>query len=385
MTYTVHTSPKPRRHDLDWLRVGAFAVLIAYHIGMFYVSWDWHIKSRFHSDAIEPVMRLVNPWRLALLFLISGMALRYALDRVPVAQLCGLRLKRLGLPLMFGFFVLCAPQSYFELLQKGEIGADYWAFYMDYLDVDFEFSILTPAWNHLWYLLYLLVYTLIICAAAGPADRLAAYLDGSDNVWLGPFLLAIVPVIFTVASVALADRFPITHDLVNDWFTHAISLTAMLFGYLVARAPSFWQCLRQTGLWAAACSVVLGAIIVADLLPLANSGLVRLIYAWCIIIALLAAGDRYLNRNAPLLGYLNKAILPYYVLHQTLIVSLGALATASRLPLVLEVCLVMFGTIAGCLIGYELIRRVAWLRPLFGLPLRSPGSPANPIPSLSHR
>ena len=35
-----------RRYDLDWLRVIAFGLLIFYHIGMFYVSWDFHVKRR---------------------------------------------------------------------------------------------------------------------------------------------------------------------------------------------------------------------------------------------------------------------------------------------------------------------------------------------------
>ncbi len=27
----------PRRHDLDWLRIIAFGLLVLYHVGMFYV------------------------------------------------------------------------------------------------------------------------------------------------------------------------------------------------------------------------------------------------------------------------------------------------------------------------------------------------------------
>jgi hypothetical protein len=37
-----------RRVDLDWVRIGAFGLLILYHVGMFYVPWSWHIKS-MHS------------------------------------------------------------------------------------------------------------------------------------------------------------------------------------------------------------------------------------------------------------------------------------------------------------------------------------------------
>jgi glucan biosynthesis protein C len=50
-----------RRHDLDWLRVIAFALLIFYHVGMFYVTWDWHVKSAHASPLLEPVMALLNP------------------------------------------------------------------------------------------------------------------------------------------------------------------------------------------------------------------------------------------------------------------------------------------------------------------------------------
>ena len=63
-----------RRYDLDWLRIGAFALLILYHVGMYYVTWDWHVKSPDAGAALEPLMLLTSPWRLSLLFLISGAA-----------------------------------------------------------------------------------------------------------------------------------------------------------------------------------------------------------------------------------------------------------------------------------------------------------------------
>ena len=61
-----------RRLDLDWIRIVAFLLLIAYHVGMYYVSWDWHVKSPAASTALEPWMRLVSPWRMDLLFAVSG-------------------------------------------------------------------------------------------------------------------------------------------------------------------------------------------------------------------------------------------------------------------------------------------------------------------------
>ena len=61
-----------RRIDLDWVRIGAFGLLIFYHVGMLYVSWEFHVKSTHRIAALEPLMLVLNPWRLALLFLVSG-------------------------------------------------------------------------------------------------------------------------------------------------------------------------------------------------------------------------------------------------------------------------------------------------------------------------
>jgi len=72
------TSPT-RLHHLDWLRVLAFGLLIFYHTGMLYVTWPYHVKSPRIVAGVEWAMVLANPWRLALLFFISGVASRFLL------------------------------------------------------------------------------------------------------------------------------------------------------------------------------------------------------------------------------------------------------------------------------------------------------------------
>ena len=57
-------APAQRLYFLDWIRIIAFLVLILYHTGMYYVSWDWHVKSADAGHAIEPLMILSAPWRL---------------------------------------------------------------------------------------------------------------------------------------------------------------------------------------------------------------------------------------------------------------------------------------------------------------------------------
>lgn len=87
-----------RRYDLDWLRIAAFGLLIFYHVGMFYVTWGFHVKSSHASPAAEPFMLLVNPWRLTLLFIISGSATRFMLDKMKPGAFAASRTLRLLVP-----------------------------------------------------------------------------------------------------------------------------------------------------------------------------------------------------------------------------------------------------------------------------------------------
>src|SRR3546814_20987018 len=103
---------------LDWIRVGAFGLLILFHVGMFYVTWDWHVKSDHVSHAIEPPMLASSPWRLTLLFLVSGVATRFMTDKLAPGALAGLRTARLLPPLLLGLLVLLPPQSYFPVVEK---------------------------------------------------------------------------------------------------------------------------------------------------------------------------------------------------------------------------------------------------------------------------
>ena len=111
--------PNARRYDLDWLRIIAFGLLIFYHVGMFYVTWGWHVKSNYASPSVEPLMRLVSPWRLALLFFISGVAVRFATDKAEsLGRFASSRLARLGLPLLFGIYVWVMLQAYYQVSQS---------------------------------------------------------------------------------------------------------------------------------------------------------------------------------------------------------------------------------------------------------------------------
>src|SRR3546814_12486415 len=65
-------TPSTRPHDLDWIRVCAFGLLILYHVGMYYVSWAWPVKSPGAGPTHEPLSRITATRRVSLLFRVSG-------------------------------------------------------------------------------------------------------------------------------------------------------------------------------------------------------------------------------------------------------------------------------------------------------------------------
>ena len=158
-----------RRIDLDWVRISAFGLLIFYHVGMLYVSWGFHIKSAHRITALEPLMLVLNPWRLSLLFLVSGVATRFMVRKYALAPLLRSRSVRLLIPLVFGMAVIVPPQAYDQIVEASDYPAGFWDFYLrHYWAFGPQFCprpcILLPTWNHLWFVVYLWVYTMALGA-----------------------------------------------------------------------------------------------------------------------------------------------------------------------------------------------------------------------------
>ena len=156
-----------RRPDLDWIRVGAFFLLILYHVGMFYVPWGFHVKSPHPVAALEPLMLVTNPWRLTLLFLVSGAATRFMADKLSAGGLAKARTARLLPPLLFAVFVIVPPQTYYEIVEKLGYSGSVLDFYGKYVTASGHWRpdgepLITPTYNHMWFVAYLFIYSLIL-------------------------------------------------------------------------------------------------------------------------------------------------------------------------------------------------------------------------------
>lgn len=372
------TAGPRRRFDLDALRIAAFGLLILYHVGMVYVTWGFHVKSPHASTAIEPAMLLINPWRLELLFLISGVATRFMLDKAPAVKVARARLSRLGWPILIGVLVIVPPQTYVEVVQKLGFTGGYLDFYGKYLSgyggwtIDGE-RLVVPTYNHLWFVVYALIYTLVIAAVWPLLRRLKGLHIGAvasaAAAVIGPWLF-----LWAMRSL-LFPHYPVTHALINDWYAHANYFGMFVLGVAIAKQDAVFE-LAKTIRWPAL-AVALAAYWGWQTLAPSGAQLsewqitaaraAREALAWGAILAALGFARRHWDHDGPIRRYLTKAVLPYYILHQTFIILAVFWLAPLGLPPWAEAAAVIASTILGCIIGYELIRRVGALRRAFGV------------------
>lgn len=393
-----------RRHDIDVLRNLAFGLLILYHVAMVYVAgWDFHIKSSHQWTWLEWPMVTMNRWRMPLIFMLSGIAIGLALHGPGRGgpAFAARRSLRLLLPLGFGMLATVPVQAYCEAVVNGAVEAGFGAFMWRYLqlrpwpDGGFTGASHGVTWNHLWYLAYLWVYTMTLLLLRRPASWLTGHLKGRIPAVAVTTALLWLPALYFAAGLHwLAPRFPETHALLDDPYAHAKYLAIFLLGFALAGRQAPWQTLARLR-WA-----VLTVALLALTTFLATRGLGMLApelasrdwarglshlaqgtYLWFAVLAILAFGQRLLNRPYRWLPYANEAVYPWYILHQSLIVPLVFVLTPLQLNGPTEAGLVLAGTIIGCGLAHHLlIRRIRLLRLLFGLD----PSPKNGVTSMAY-
>jgi len=368
-----------RRYDLDWLRVVAFALLILYHVGMFFVPWGWHIKNDVLYPELVYPMRFLHGWRLPILFVISGMGTYYALSKRSGRAFVLERLKRLLLPLAVGMLLIVPPQVYIERLHDGAFTGSYAAFWPAEAFIG-EYPEGNLSWHHLWFLPYLLVYSLVLTPTflylrRCPGNRLTQQLRRLADRPLGLYVFLLPLYLF---EALLEPFFPSTYALVGDWF-NLVNYGFLFFaGFcLITIGDAFWSAVRQRRRWyllAGAASFSLLLLIWTQLedSPLVHftEALVAVFNCWSWILALFGYASAYLNRPSRALAYANEAVYPFYILHQTITVVLGYYLMNAPLGFWPKAALMVLGTFGLSWLFYELlIRRWRWVRPLFGLKL----------------
>ncbi|MCP5063053.1 MAG: acyltransferase family protein [Ignavibacteriae bacterium] len=365
-----------RRYDIDWIRVIAFDFLIIYHVGMFFVPWDYELKNNEIVDWMRWPMLFVNQWRLSILFVVSGMGTRFALSQRTGGEFILERVKRLFIPLVAGIFLLVAPVVYLVRLSEGVSYSSYFDFYSQFFNGTYPEG--NFSWGHLWFLPYLLLMSII-------ATPLFLNLRNSKNKFIislnylvkkTPFSLFLFIIPLFITEFFLKDDFPITHALFfgekGDWYAITYYFILFITGFtLISLGKSLWIALDKVKFYALIIGILSFPLMIWMWYNTENSFLIPLmktINMWSWILAIFAFSSNYLNKESKTIEYRNKAVYPYYILHFTITLFIGYLLMDNQLHYIWKFMIMTIGTFGILGLFYEfVIKRIKILKPLFGI------------------
>jgi peptidoglycan/LPS O-acetylase OafA/YrhL len=372
-----------RLYYLDWLRVLAILTVFVYHSTRFFNLEDWHVKNTVTYGWLEVWNRAAVIWMMPLIFVISGASLFFVVGRGGAGKFVKDKVLRLLVPLLAADVTHCSLQVYLERLTHGQFSGTYLQFLPQYFTGIYDGD--NPASGnfaltgmHLWYLFWLFLFSLLLYP-------LLSWLKGRGRRVLGKIgdLLAIPGVVYvlvipTVLLLVFASPNGLVMDLEEAGWSLFIYLWLLFCGFLLVssgRVQAGILRLRWISLTIGAASSVAylwlsfqpGAFSSGDL-PYALFVGLRGLGSWCLVLASLGLGMRYLNTSTPFVRYANEAVLPFYIMHQTVLLCVGYFVVQWAISDVLKWLIILLASFGIIMALYEfLVRRFNVLRVLFGM------------------
>lgn len=362
---------RQRAPELDFVRAALVAGVLVFHAVHVFDPLDFYVKSDAEWDALVPLILFASLWGMPLFFLLAGMGIWHSLRARGRRAFTRERAARLLVPAAVGIVLLVPPQLHAERAAAGIDGsyADTLRTFFDVrLDLDFPIPLegsgavgdFEPA--HLWFLVYLFAYSVLLLPLFW---RLR---DGCGRVTPAVLLAAGVPIAALEAAFASEDA--------GGW-NRSVYALVLLYGFVLAAEPRARAALARVARPAGWCGL-------AGFLLLASAGLVyepedlmtghaaveiawrflKGLVAWLLLLGVLGLIGRL---QAPALPRrVNEAVLPVYVLHQTVVVVLAWQILEWHAPAGVQLAALVAGTVAGTLALYELLRRIPGVGVLLG-------------------
>jgi len=385
---------KERRYDIDWLRVGAMLAVFLFHCARFFGGGRWHLNNPEESMVATIFIALLDLWIMPLFFLLSGAGSWYALKSRTGGQYLLERVKRILIPLYgVGAFIILVPQAYFEAVSNGGYTGTFWALVQRYMvgvftsppnfDDPFFFNIFM---GHLWFLQYLflislLVLPILLYLRSESGRRFIGRLAGWCGRWGGVFLF-LIPL--AVVRIAFTHFF---RGQEHSWAHFLTFAVFFLIGYIMPADKRFTEGIKKAG-WVCLALGILGFagefafvfMLKYNYVNYYHPGgepfsliyvlfhIVMSIASWSWVVFIFSLGAKYMNRPRRMLAYANEAVLPFYILHQTVILCVGWFVIRWNIGMLLKYLIIAVCSFIIIMALYEgLVRHFNWVRFFFGM------------------
>lgn len=375
-------SPAVRLYYLDWLRVIATVGVFLTHVSDVFNTVQFEIKNAEQSEVVTIIQGFVFPWGMPLFFLIAAAGSYFALRRRSASEFTRERTLRLLVPFFTGTLLLGPIQLYLSWRHRTATGVTA-ATFSQFVAERFELigpKLFGAMGYHMWFLGYLFAFSLlalpIFMWLKGEAGRRTVARLAALCAHRGGILIFIAPLV--VVRLLLQPFFPVQHDWA-DFFVYGLFF---VLGYLQFTDERFLQAIRRD--WWLLLGVGLATTLAFGMIILSLEGfdmeaspstfaeflLWALVAAagWCGCALMLFIGMRFLNRNNRGLRYSLDVMLPFFVLHQPIIIVIAYFVVQWPMGLWPKLLVVLVGSLVATLALCELVvKRVGVLRLLFGI------------------
>ncbi len=369
-----------REYYLDWLRVLAMMTIFMFHCARYFDTYPWHVKNIEQSFGMMVFVGIISQFIMPLFFTLSALSIHHSLNKRKPLQYLGERFKRLIIPLVFGALFVIAPlQVWIEQVSHNAFTGSFFDFYMhEYFNGFYGFGG-NFAWSgiHLWYLEFLFLFSLmtlpLFLFLRGPlgsrqTNRLARAVEKPIIIFLLAIPIVIIELLVNLQPDGIGNR-----DA-GGW-SMLTYLIIFILGIVIATHRSFLNKIMEVRYIALILGIVfMGGVITCYQIK-SESTLFYIVKftaiafnVWFWIIAILGFGKHYLNFNNQFLQYANRAVLPFYILHQTFIVGIGYVMIDWKSGVLIKYAVLSLSSFVLIMITYDfIIKRVKVLRFLFGM------------------
>lgn len=378
----VNGIPLLRKSDVDWLRVMGTLAVFFYHNARFFNLGDWHVKNNELSPEIHLFVIFTDQWLMPLFFLLSGIGTYHSLAHHTFGQFILERTKRLVVPLVFGIVVFLIPvQVYIERVSHGQFSGSFIEFYPEYFKGFYAFGG-NFAWMglHLWYLEVLFVFSLITIPlfALLKKRRVEQILQKGIGLIAFPFgYLIPVLLIFGVEIFNNSHLDTFGRREFGGWGLPAYWLF-FICGYIFMTQPSYRENMEKNRRR----SLLFGITAFATVFFFFRQGFsnhviaysfLRGLNAWAWLAVFIGYAGRYFKESNRFLQYAHPIVMPFYVLHQTVIVMFGFFLANCDMPVGLTFIILALCSFA-VVIGFceIVITHSKAMQFLFGMKRRQP-------------
>lgn len=376
-----HTFVANRIPAIDTLRVIAIAVLVIYHHFMVYVpEWGFHYKIDTDWVWLQSLMVVTSPWRMGLLWLISGVALSFMLTKLSASYALIKRTSQLLFPLLIGVLFIVPPQLYIEMSQAGEMPLRYIEFLQALFFAQGDiFKNFTPGiWpaidvNHLWFLRSLWLYSLVAIVVS---PLLKPVVCQKSIHYVAAKLWLILFVVFVCSAL-------IHYNLEGNDVRESYGFVWFATGFIFGRYQNLWQQLSRHAIALSVLAAIslltiqIGYVLIwkDENASAVARAIVELVYVFnrtIMPIAVVAMVFQWFNKPYPAIKRLNPLVFPLYIVHQSLTVVVTFLLTqyAPSIGLYLHLLMSAVLMLACSTLMLLAIEHTNMLRPCFGMPIK---------------